>query len=155
MNDMNTPDANLLHEALTDRIAELEKLEDKREERYKGDGSDPAVWKKVEPSIKRDVVEYCQSNIEEVDNVDDLRRVLAEWRRMNSQEWEFMTNKSPTENERNSIKRAELRDWIEELVDLIPDSEFKTCNACGSKKMPESDRRLKIGYRWECPECPI
>jgi hypothetical protein len=93
--------------------------------------------------------------LEEIEDVDDLLKVLAEWRRSVNREWDFNRNNSKWENNRSNIKKAELRDWIDELVDLIPDGELRSCGSCGSEKMPRSNRRKKIGYEWECLDCSI
>lgn len=150
---MSVPDFESLQESLNARIDELEDEQERQEKRHQGDGSDSAVWKKAEPKIRRDVVKDCVSDLEEVDDLQGFLRVLAEWRRRENREWAFKRNNLPKDNERNSIKRAEIRGWKDELVELIPESEFKTCGRCGVLKMPKSDRRRSHGYVWECPEC--
>ena len=150
---MGIPDLGPLRESLEIRMEELERKQKQQEERHKGDGSTPAVWNKVEPKIRRDVVEDCREELDGVDDQDELLRILAEWRRNENREWEFNRNNSKVENERNSIKRAEIRHWKEELLEAIPESEFKTCGLCGSLQMPKSDRRRSQGFVWDCPDC--
>lgn len=150
---MSPSDLGTLRESLDARIEELEEEQKRQEERHKGDGSTAAVWDKVEPKIRRDLVEDCCEDLDGVDDQDELLRILAEWRRNENQEWEFNRNRSTVENERNSIKKAEIRIWKEELVEVIPESEFKTCGRCGSPQMPKSDRRRNRGFVWDCPDC--
>lgn len=152
---MSEPDLTPLQEALSDRVCELEKTRHKEKKRNEGDGSTAATWKVVEPKIRKDVVENCLSDLEEVENIEEILEVLAEWRRNMSRKWSFKTTNSPTENNRNDIKRAEQEVWTDQLVILIPESEFRTCGICESDKMPKSDRRRRRGYEWECPECGI
>jgi len=135
---MSIPDLTLIRESLDARIEELEEEQKRQEERHKGDGSTPAVWDKVEPKIRRDVVEDCQEDLDDVDEQDEVLRILAEWRRNENREWEFNRNSSTVENERNNIKTAEIRIWKEELMELIPESEFKTCGLCESLQMPKA-----------------
>jgi len=85
-----------------------------------------------------------------VDGQNALLRILAEWRCNKNREREFNRNSSAVENERNNIKKAEIRIWKEELVELIPESEFKTCGLCESLQMPKSDHRRSRGFVWEC-----
>jgi len=108
---------------------------------------------KVEPKIRRDVVEDCQEDLDDVDEQDEVLRILAEWRRNENREWEFNRNSSTVENERNNIKTAEIRIWKEELMELIPESEFKTCGLCESLQMPKATGARVEGYVWECPDC--
>lgn len=150
---MNVPDLDPLRESLESRIEELDDEQKRQEQRHKGDGSTPAVWDKTEPKIRRDVVEDCLDELDDVNDRDDLLRIVAEWRRNENREWEFNRNSSRWENERNRIKKAELRTWREKLVERIPDSEFKTCGRCESLQMPKSDRRRSSGFVWECPDC--
>lgn len=150
---MSIPDLAPIRESLDARIEELEEEQKRQEERHEGDGSTPAVWDKVEPKIRRDVVKDCQDDLDGVDEPDEIFRILAEWRRNENREWEFNRNSSTVENERNNIKTAEIRIWKEELIELIPESEFKTCGLCESLQMPKSDRRRSRGYVWECPDC--
>lgn len=150
---MDLPDLDPLRGQLDKRVTDLDETQEKAEERNKGDASDPAMWKKVEPKIRRDVVEDCIDDLEEIEDSDDLYETVAEWRRSLNEEWRFKTTNQPTENERNSIKQGELRTWKDELVKLIPEEEFSSCGICGSDKMPKSDRRRKKGYTWECPDC--
>lgn len=152
---MSVPDLEPLRESLDERVTELEEEQERQEKRHQGDGSTPAVWDKVEPKIRRTVVKNCRSDLEEVDEADDLLRVLAEWRRSENREWEFNRNKSRTENERNNIKSAEIRMWKDSLIELIPDSQLKTCIHCESTKLPRSNRRLSREYEWECPDCQL
>lgn len=150
---MSLPDLEPLQESLNDRVTELETKQEQAEKQYEGDGSTAAVWRKVSPKIRRDVVEDCLRDLEVIEDIDELFGVLAEWRRDKNQEWVFNRNNGSAENERNNIKRAEIRNWISDLEELIPDSEFETCGRCSSLQMPKSDRRGNIEYRWECPEC--
>lgn len=150
---MSIPDLAPLRESLDGRIEELEKEQKRQEERHKGDGSTPAVWDKVEPKIRRDVVEDCLEELDDVDDRDGLLRIVAEWRRNENREWDFNRNSSQWENERNRIRKAEIRTWREKLVDRTPDSEFKTCGRCESLQMPKSNRNRSRGFVWECPDC--
>lgn len=150
---MGVPNLTPIRDSFHERIIQLEAKHNREKERNRGDGSTPAVWRTVEPNIRKEVVESCLGDIDGIENMDELLRVLAEWRRNLDQDWAFKTNNSTVENERNSIKKAEIRGFVDDLIDLIPDSEFNSCGICGSTKMPKSDRRRKIGYRWECPDC--
>jgi len=150
---MSLPGLSPIREALDARIEELEEEQKRQKERYEGDGSTPAVWNKVEPRIRRDIVESCQESLDGVGEQDELFRTLAEWRRNENRKWKFNTNSSTLENERNDLKKAEIRIWKEELIELIPESEFKTCGHCKSLQMPKSDRRKSRGFVWECPNC--
>ena len=150
---MSVPNLKPLQEAINGRISQLEENHEQEKERNQGDGSTAAVWREVEPKIKGDVAEGCLGDLEEVEGLDDFLKILAEWRRKENREWAFNRNNSAIENERNSIKKAEIRGWIDEFVGLIPETEFKACGLCGSTQMPKSDRRRTIGYQWECPDC--
>lgn len=152
---MSVSDLEPLQESLSNRVNQLEKKHERERERNQGDGSTQALWREADPNIRRDVVEDCLSDLEDIDDLDDLLKVVAEWRRNVNQEWEFKTTNSSVENNRNDIKKAELRNWIDELIGLVPDSEFKTCGICKSDKLPKSDRRRKTGYKWQCPDCSI
>jgi hypothetical protein len=150
---MSIPNLAPIRESLDARIEELEEEQKRQEEQHEGDGSTPAVWDKVEPKIRRNVVEDCQDDLDGVDEPGEVFRILAEWRRNENREWKFNRNSPTVENERNNIKMAEIRIWKEELIELIPESEFKTCALCEPLQMPKSDRRKSRGYVWECPDC--
>lgn len=152
---MSVPALEPLQESLSDRSNQLEEKHKLEKKRNQGDGSTPALWREADPNIRRDVVESCLNDLEEIEELDEFLKVVAEWQRNVNQEWEFKINNSRRENNRNDIKKAELRNWVDGLVDLIPESEFKTCGICGSNKMPESDRRRKTGYKWRCLDCSI
>lgn len=140
---------------LDSQITELQETQKKREEKYKGDGSTPATWEKVDPKIRRDVVEACRDDLREADGTDEVLRVLAEWRWKRDEEWTFMANKSKIDNERNRIRRDEIRPKIESLAGTLEDGVFDSCIHCDSNKMPKRDRRYSRGYDWECPNCFI
>jgi molecular chaperone GrpE (heat shock protein) len=144
-----------IRESLSKRISRLDEKHDKQMERNQSDGSTAAVWREVDPKIRMGVVEDCLSDLVEVEKLEEILRVFADWRRREDKEWEFKTTNTRTENNRNDIKKAELRTWADELVEVIPEDEFRTCGICGSMKMPESDRRRKTGYKWQCPDCGI
>lgn len=150
---MSTFALNPVRETLKSRISELEEIEEEREEQYKGDGSTPATWEKVEPSIRRGVVEECLADLEEVDDIDDVLRTIAEWRWKMDENWAFKVTESKIVNERHRIKQSEMRSKIDMLVNSLSDDEFNSCPNCGSKKMPKRDRRYSQGYDWECPDC--
>ncbi|NUC71726.1 hypothetical protein HTZ84_05280 [Haloterrigena sp. SYSU A558-1] len=150
---MSLPNLSPLQESLEDRIDELNKIQNQAEKEHRGDGSDPAVWEKVDPKIRRGVVKNCLNELGEVDEMTDLLRILAEWRRQELDEWVFKRNNSQTKNERRRIKRHEIGGWTEELVDLIPESEFESCWRCDSNKLPKRHRGRKTGYTWECSNC--
>lgn len=152
---MEVPDLDPLRDGLEARVTQLEEEYEEAEERTEGDGSTAAAWRVVEPKIRRRVVESCLSDLEKFDDLNDLLKVAAEWRRNVDWEWRFKRNNSSTKNNRNDIKRAEQEIWIDEILSLVPDSEFQTCGICGSDKLPESDRRRKLGFKWECAECGI
>ena len=105
---MSIPDLTSIRESLDARIEELEEEQKRQEERHEGDGSTPAVWDKVEPKIRRGVVEDCQEDLDDVDKQDGLLRILAEWRRNENREWEFNRNSSTVEK----IGRASCRERV-------------------------------------------
>jgi hypothetical protein len=142
-----------LVQIMEERIDDLEEKQKQAEEKYSGDGSTQAVWKKVEPKIRRRVTENCIEEIDESDDWKNLLLSLAKWKRKKNDEWEFNQRKPGIENERKSIKRNEIKQWIEELTKLIPDSEFETCLHCKSQKMPVTDEGYNQGFRWECSDC--
>ncbi|WP_455448135.1 hypothetical protein [Natrinema thermotolerans] len=149
---MTVPDLEPLRESLRSRLSELEEREEQREEEYRHDGSDQAVWKKVEPGMRHDIASDCLSDLEQIGDTDTLFKTLAEWQRKRDEKWRHKTTDTTREFNRKDIKQSEIRTWIEELASLIPESKYETCH-CGSRKEPVSDRRRKKGFVWECPDC--
>lgn len=149
---MSVPDLEPLRKSLHERLNQLDEKQEQQEERYQGNGSTRAVWKKVEPGIRHDIANDCLSDLKQIDDTNTLFETVAEWKRKLDDEWQHKTTDTQNEFDKKSIKQSELRNWIDELVSQIPDSRYEACY-CGSQKEPVSDRRRSKGFEWNCPDC--
>jgi len=150
---MGLPNLEPLRESMTERIRELEEKKEEMEERYDGDGSTPVVWEKIEPKMKRKVVEDCLEDLNQVEELEDLLKVIADWRNQKNDEWKSKTNLSTNEHERRKIKRLEIEGWLDNLIGRIPEEKASSCAFCGEEELPKVDQRYGSGFRWACPNC--